>query len=125
MPDVYANNATLVTTSATTSPSALASETWTVTALPGAWPTLAAGQTLRLADATSGASTSQQAELVLLTASTGSGATSITVTRGVEGTTPVAHASSSTWVAVVTKVMVDTLASAHVGARLFTRTNFR
>jgi len=108
--DVTRNNATLAVTgsSGTTAPSAGTSETWAVAALPASFgAALGTGQTLRLVDSTAGASTGQQAEIVLLTASKGTRATSITVTRGVEGTTPVAHSTGATFAAVVTKAVFD------------------
>src|SRR5664280_1469807 len=108
--DVTRNNATLTVTgsSGTTAPSAGTSQSWTVTALPASLGVaLRTGETLRLVDSTAGASAAQQAEIVLLTASTGSGATSIAVTRGVEGTTPVAHSTGATFAAVITKAVID------------------
>src|SRR5664280_1606698 len=92
--DVTRNNATLTVTgaSATTAPAAGTSQTWSVAALPASFgAALDTGETLRLVDATAGASAAQQSEIILLTASIGTGSTSITVKRGVEGTTPVAH----------------------------------
>lgn len=96
MPDIPLNNKSLVTTSATTAPAAGTSETWSVTALATGIRTLVAGETYALVDATSGASSSQQAEIVRITAAT-AGGTSITVTRGCDNTTPVAHAGTSTF----------------------------
>jgi lysophospholipase L1-like esterase len=99
MGDVELNGQRLVTTSATTSPAALTSETWTVTALPVGIPTLTGGGTYALTDVTLGSSAGQQAEIARVTAAT-AGATSITVTRGVDGTTPVAHAATATFAVV-------------------------
>jgi hypothetical protein len=110
--DVTRNNATLTVTgsSGTTGPSGGTSETWAVAALPVSFgAALGASETLRLVDSTAGASVGQQAEIVLLTASTGSGATSITVTRGAEGTTPVPHSAGATFAAVITKAVLDRL----------------
>lgn len=94
--DLELNGQSITTTSATTAPAALTFETWTVTALAALIPTLIAGQTLSLVDATVGASSSQQAEIIKVTAAN-AGATSITVQRGADGTTPVAHANPSTF----------------------------
>src|SRR5664280_1786782 len=110
MTDVTRNNATLTVTSSsgTTAPSAGTSQTWTVASLPAAFgAALGTGETLRLVDSTSGATTAQQAEIVLVTAMDGTGDTSITVTRGVEGSTPVAHSTGATFAAVVTKAVFD------------------
>lgn len=94
--DVQLNGQSLTTSGSagTTAPSAGTSETWTVAALGSGIPTLAGSQTYALVDASSGASAGQQAEIIRVTAAV-AGATSITVTRGVEGTTPVAHAAAS------------------------------
>jgi len=96
MADLQINQTSIIASSATTAPAQLAFETWSVTALPAAIPTLLAGQTLALTDATSGASTSQQAEVIRVTAAN-AGATSITVQRGCDGTTPVAHTNPATF----------------------------
>lgn len=101
MPDIQRNAQSITTTSATTAPAAGTSETWTVTALAAGIRTLAAGETYALVDATSGATSNQSAEIIRVTAAT-AGATSITVTRGVDGTTPVAHANPSTFAIIVT-----------------------
>lgn len=102
--DVFANNATLATTSTsgTTAPLAGATETWTVASLASVWPVLATGQQMRIQDATGGASTAQQSEIVLVTSCGGPGTTSIGVIRGAEGTAPIAHATGSTFVNTVT-----------------------
>jgi propanediol dehydratase small subunit len=122
--DIQLNGQSLVTTSATTSPASGTTETWTVTALAAAFPALQTGVTSHsLIDATSGATTSQQAEIIRVTASTGSGATSITVTRGADGTTPVAHAATSTFnVTVVASALTALMTDS---ANLTTRTLFR
>lgn len=99
MSDVELDGQRLVTTSATTSPAALTSETWTVTALPAGIPTLTGAGTYALSDVSLGASAAQQGEIVRVTAAT-AGATSITVTRGVDGSTPVAHAATATFAVV-------------------------
>lgn len=100
MPDVQLNIQSLTTTSATTAPAARTSETWTVTALAAGIRTLASGETYALVDATSGATAAQLAEVVRVTAAT-AGATSITVTRGADATTPVAHSNPCTFNIVV------------------------
>jgi mannan endo-1,4-beta-mannosidase len=93
MSDIFANNATLATTSTsgTTTPTSGTSESWSVSALSAAWPSLTAGQTMSIQDPAA------QSEIIRITASTGSGATSITVTRGADSTTPVAHATGATF----------------------------
>src|SRR5664280_2239902 len=120
--DVTRNNATLtvIGSSGTNAPAAGTSQAWTVTALPASFGVaLGTGETLRLVDSTAGASAAQQAEIVLLTASTGSGATSITVTRGVEGTTPVAHSTGATFAAVVTKAVLDGLLPTYLSPKMY------
>lgn len=101
---VFANNATLATTSTsgTTAPVAGTTETWSVAALSSLWPILATSQQMTIQDATGGASTNQQSEIILVTACAGAGSTSVSVTRGWENTTPVAHASGSTFVNTIT-----------------------
>ena len=101
---VFANNASLATTSTsgTTAPVAGTTETWSVAALSSLWPVLATSQQMTIQDATGGASVNQQSEIILVTSCGGPGSTSISVTRGVEGTTPVAHASGSTFLNTIT-----------------------
>ncbi len=96
MPDVFANFATLLTTSTsgTTNPVSGTSETWNVATLSSAWLTLAAGNTISIQDA------NLQSEIIRITALT-AGATSITVTRGADSTTPVAHAAGATFTSTV------------------------
>lgn len=109
MTDLQPNGASLVTTSATTNPAAGTSESWAVTALSALFTALQNGlTTYALVDATAGATQSQQAEVVRVTACTGSGATTITVTRGDDGTTPVAHAATATFnVVLVSSAIVS------------------
>lgn len=109
MTDVLLNIASLTTTSATTAPAAGTSETWTVTALSSKFRALAAGETYALVDATSGATTSQQDEIIRVTACDGAGDTSITVTRGADSTTPVAHAATSTFNVVIVSSTLQNL----------------
>lgn len=101
MPDVQLNVASIVTGSATTAPAAGTVESWTVSALGSGIPALTPGRSYSLVDATPGASTAQQAEIIRLTAADGPGDTSVTVVRGADGTTPVAHAASATFNLVV------------------------
>ena len=93
MPDVFANNASFVTTlsSGVSAPAQGASEAWTVATLSSVWPSLGPGQTMTVVDPAA------PTEIIRLTASTGSGATSITVTRGADGTTPVTHSAGATY----------------------------
>lgn len=92
--DVQLDGQSLTTASATTAPAAGTVEAWTVSTLAAGIPTLVDGQTYALVDATPGASASQQAEIIRVTVLS-AGSTALTATRGVEGTTPVAHAASS------------------------------
>lgn len=100
--DVQLDGQSLVTTSATTSPASGTSESWTVTALAATIPALKAGQTYALVDANPLASAAQLADITRVTACTGSGATTITVTRGVDGSTPVAHSNPCTFNVITT-----------------------
>jgi hypothetical protein len=102
MTDIQLNGQSITTTSATTAPSAGTSESWTVTALAAGIPTLGTGQTYALVDATPGATAAQQTEIQRITAAT-AGGTTITVTRGADGTTPVAHAATSVFNIVVVR----------------------
>ena len=103
MPDIYANNATFLTSSSsgTTTPVSGTVETWSVIALSSLWPAVAAPFTMSVQDP------AQQTEIIRITASTGSGATSITVTRGADGTTPVAHATGATFYCVAVSSALD------------------
>lgn len=101
MPDVPVNVQTLVTTSATTAPAAGTSETWTVTALATGFAALGADETYTLIDVTTDSTAAQNAEICRVTATSGSGDTSISVTRGCDGTTPVAHSNPATFAVVV------------------------
>jgi hypothetical protein len=102
--DIQLNAASLTTgsTSGTDAPASRTSQTWTVVALSAAFPALAAGQTLSLIDA---AGTS--AEIIRVTACDGAGDTSITVTRGADGTTPTAHATGATFNVVIVQSYLD------------------
>lgn len=103
MPNIQLNAKSITTTSATTAPAAGTSESWTVTALAAGIRTLGIGETYALVDATPGATSGQQAEIIYVTATDGPGDTSITVTRGAENTTPVAHSNPATFNIVVTE----------------------
>lgn len=96
--DIPLNDASFTTsgTSGTDAPAAGTSETWDVSALSSAWPTLYYNQWVAVQDPAA------PSELIWVTACKGAGATSITVTRGAEHTTPVAHASGATFAAVLT-----------------------
>jgi hypothetical protein len=90
---VFANNTTgTVTSGGTTAPTAGTVESWTVGSITGFPTSLASGQTFHVADTAAG----KQAEKNLVTAITGTGPYTWTVTRGDEGTTPVAHAANFT-----------------------------
>jgi len=99
VPDLQLNAQTITAsgTAGTTAPAAGTSETWSVVAL-GAVPALTAGQTYALVDAGAGASSAQAAEIIRVTIT---GTTSIIVTRGADGTAPVAHAASAVYAVVV------------------------
>ena len=101
MVDIQLNGQSLVTTSATTAPASGTVETWTTSALAAGIPALGTNQTYALVDNTIGVTSTQQAEVVRVTSCAGSGATSVQVIRGADGTTPVAHAASATF-AIVT-----------------------
>jgi hypothetical protein len=91
---LYANNpsTTTTSTSGTTAPAALATETWTVSS-SAAFPAAAAGVSqFHIADP------ALAAEIIAVTNVSG---TTWSVTRGVESTTPVAHATSATFFQVV------------------------
>lgn len=103
MPDIQVDLGSFVTsgTAGSTSPAAGTSETWTVAALGSMFPTsLAAGQTISFRDATATAGSAAALEMITMTATTGPGSTSITVTRGVDGTTPAAHSAAAVFVSI-------------------------
>ena len=118
MPDVFANNATLSTTSSsgTDAPAALTSQTWTVNALSALWPALSGSQTMSIQDPLA------QSEIMRITASTGSGAVSITVTRGVDGTTPVAHGTGATFINVAVASALNGFGNAFLTSPAFSGT---
>lgn len=94
---------TTTSTAGTNAPASGTSQTWTVSALSSAFPTLSGSQAIALVDKASG----MTSEIVYITACS-SGATSITVTRGAESTTPIAHTSGATFAAsVITKATLD------------------
>ena len=93
--------------SGTTAPASGTSETWNVSALSSVWAALSGSQTYAVVDAV-GTTT----EIIRVTACTGSGATSITVTRGADGTTPVAHASGASFKCVAVSSFFNQLAEA-------------
>lgn len=108
MADVQLNGQSITTTSATTSPLSGSTETWTISPLSSGIPALTSGQTYALIDATGGATVSQQAEIIRVTSCTGPGATSITVIRGADSTTPVAHSATSVFnIVIVASAMQD------------------
>jgi len=91
-----------VTTGGTTAPAAGTVETWTVTTTQN-WPVLASGQQIRVMDKAQLGSTSGY-EIMLVSANANGTGVSWTATRGVEGTTPVAHAANWTAVPATTAV---------------------
>lgn len=108
MPDIQLNRQSITAsgTAGTTAPSSGTSEVWTVTALSSGIPALSTNQTYALMNA-NGIST----EIIRVTACDGSGDTSITVTRGADSTTPVAHSSGSTFNIVVVQSYFNTQAA--------------
>ena len=91
--DIFANNASAtVSSGGTTAPAAGTSESWTLSSIVGLAAATGVTQ-MRLIDPAA------SSEIMLLTNLSG---TAATVTRGVEGTTPVAHAANFTVNAVVT-----------------------
>lgn len=97
--EAFANNAVAtVVTGGTTAPSSGTSETWSSVNVTGAFPAASGSQQFRFIDV------SQPSEKMLATATpggTGSGQ-SWTVTRGIDGTTPVAHTAGFSIVQSVT-----------------------
>lgn len=107
--ETFANNAlTTVSSGGTTAPDAGTSETWTVASsstFPGADSSAAVPTQFHVKDNSSSASS----EIILVTNVDG---TTWTVTRGAEGTTPVAHTSGFTIQQVVTAGVLDSLSQA-------------
>lgn len=94
---------TVTGSAGSTNPASGTSETWTVAALSAAFPTLTGSQAIALVDKATG----KASEIIYLT-SASSGATSVSVTRGAESTTPIAHAAGAVFAAsVVTKATLD------------------
>jgi len=91
-----------VPTGGTTAPAAGTVETWTVTTTEN-WAVLASGQQIRVMDKAQLGSTSGY-EIMLVSANANGTGVSWTATRGVEGTTPVAHAANWTAVPATTAV---------------------
>lgn len=94
---IFSNNpsTTTTSTSGTTAPAALSTETWTVTSsaeFPAASNSVIPKTQFTIADP------ALPAELIYVTNVSG---TSWSVTRGVEGTTPVAHATGATFFQIV------------------------
>lgn len=103
--DVIQNAATaVVTVGGTTAPVAGTVETWTITG--SGWTVLAAGQVMRLMDFTDLDKTSGF-EVMEATANANGTGVSWTVTRGVEGTTPRAHAANWVVIPVLTAGALD------------------
>ncbi len=99
--DVFVNaTAAIVAVGGTTAPAAGTVENWTVNA-PATWPVLTTGQQFRVIDVLDGGRTAGY-EIMLVTASATGISAAWTVTRGVEGTTPYAHATNWTCVPAVT-----------------------
>lgn len=93
--DILLNNASFITTSGgTTTPASGTSETWHSSTLAAFAGIVSPNTECRVQDL-AGASS----EIILVTNVTG---TSVTVTRGAEGTTPVGHVVGATFTAVIT-----------------------
>jgi hypothetical protein len=114
--DVFANLATTtITSGGTTAPAAGTVETWTA-ASSASFPTASTGASpptqFRVVDQAA------PGEVMLVTNQTGSGSNTWTVTRGVEGTTPIAHGAN--WVAqgIVTAGGLDSRYGALFGLAL-------
>lgn len=104
--DVIApSNSALVTAGGTTAPASGTSESWTVTTV-FPFPVLGAGQIMRVMDIADLGKLSGY-EVMLVTANANGVGASWTVTRGAEGTTPIAHTASWTVVPVVTPDGLD------------------
>jgi hypothetical protein len=81
-----------------------------VSALSAAFPTLTGSQAIALVDKATG----KTSEIVYLTTAS-SGATSVSVTRGAESTTPIAHTAGAVFAAsVVTKAGLDNKSEASI-----------
>lgn len=101
MIDVLANYVeATVTAGGTTAPAAGTAESWTVTTAEN-WPTIALGQQIRVMDKADLTVTSGYEIMIATPIANGTGVT-WTVTRGVEGTAPKAHAADWTVVPATT-----------------------
>lgn len=110
--EVFANNAqTTVPTGGTTAPAAGTTESWTVASAAG-FP--AASNVASPAAQFTIVDPAAQGELIRVTNVAG---TTWTVTRGVEGTTPVAHTAGFTIAAIVTSAGLIAVANANQQAR--------
>lgn len=104
MPVVFGNNTSgSVTSGGRTAPSSGSTESWTVTSVVGFPTSLSTGQGFHVADSVF------PTEKILVTAISGSGPYTWTVTRGDESTTPVAHAANFVVQQVVTAGEFTTL----------------
>lgn len=105
MTEVFTNfGSAVVTAGGTTAPAAGTVQTWTVTAT--ACPVAASGTQFRVVDV---ADASARPEVMLVTASSNGTGVSWTVTRGAEGSTPVAHTAGFTVKPVVSQAVLDGL----------------
>jgi len=110
MPEVYGNDVTgTVTSGGTDAPSAGTSQTWTVN-----WTVAAPAVNLSssatwfyIADVAAGST--EQEKIQVTSCAGGTGFQSVTVTRGADGTTPVAHGSGFTVQQVLTRASLQAL----------------
>jgi len=108
--DIFVDGALFVTTgvAGNSTPASGTSETWTVVALSSLWPALSNGETITVQDVAA------PSEIIRMTASTGSGATSVTVTRGADGTTPVTHDTGASFLCTVVSSSLNNFLSAYI-----------
>jgi hypothetical protein len=106
--EVFANDgAATVTSGGTTAPSAGTVETWTLSA--STLPTISSSSIPATQAYVADSLASVEAEKILFTNVTGSGPYTATVTRGADGTTPVAHTTPFTVKQVITRASFQTL----------------
>jgi hypothetical protein len=109
MADLLINGQPTLTTTGTsgmTAPVAGTSESWTCVPLSTLWPAVTAPDVVRLVDP------NWPGEIIAVTAAAGAADEGVTVTRGVEGTTPVVHKAGAVFDAsVITKATFDEKAS--------------
>lgn len=126
MTDVPLNKQSITTNPAgstpwTSAPAQGAVETWPVAALGAGIRALAAGEYYKLVDNTTGASDTQQSEVITVVGPVTAGATSLGVIRGTGGSSTAVHAATSTFAIIVDAYTLGATAAlavpAYAGAR--------